>query len=123
VAEEQKDLSLVPQEIASPASCPDPHAHGEELLPVQSKDVLIGLVITHKKPLRTSRPAHQLQERHPFVGRFLGQQVLDILPVDHPGLGDQPANGVKHKRSGYRPVSSTAIVDRNRHSLVFDHNT
>jgi len=72
VAKKQKDLSLVPQEIASPASCPDPHAHGEELLSVHLEDILIGLVITDKKPLRTPRPAHQLQERNPLVGCFLG---------------------------------------------------
>jgi hypothetical protein len=39
-----------------------------------------------------------LQERHALVGRFLGQQVLDILSADHPGLGDEPANGVKRKK-------------------------
>jgi len=122
MAEERKDLSLFPQEIAGPAFRLDPYTHGEELPSGHLKDILIGLVITYKKTFCTSSPAHQLHERYPLVGRFLGQQVLDILPADYPRLRDQPANGVKHTRSGYRPVPSTAIVDRHRHALVFDHN-
>ena len=105
MAEEQKDLSLVPAGNSAPCFfVPIPTRTVKSWSPVQLKDILIGLVITDKKPLRTSRPAHQLQERRPLVGRLLGQQVLDILPADHPGLGDQPADGVKHKGSRRRPV-------------------